>query len=701
MWLLSVAAVSITAIRAVGPAARWPNEPPAYPLYPGRAVHVLNGTWDFVFLGDVPLAPVVPQVSVWQKVTVPDAFDLRPDRPRCGECWPSDGDDESRCHRCCDRALGHQGDLACWDVELRLEQRAVPLPSEPPTFERCCGEDPLRWSRGVGAYRVEVETPSGVASVLHLAGCALRCLIAVDGRFVADHSGLSPFTIDVPPSGDLPGAGSVGMASVRRTLLVLADNRFDRRTHPVHQPHYDWYQAGGLLRTAQFHVFAGAEPVYIMGVDVFPRSFYEVHAIVRSSPAAAGRSDLSYRWRFDDNEEPSSCRVWAGWGELDPIMGLLDVEVPHARIWSPQSPHLHRLKIALLERGVGSRLLDCVEVRFGLRIVEARGREIHINREPVKLFGFNRHDMTDTPVLSYDDIVRDVELLKAAGANFVRGAHYAQDQRFLDMCDVHGILVWEEVLGWQNTAADFSDGIFMSQSLRLADELASASANHPSVVLLGFFNEGDSGDDGIATSVAYAAMAGRLRDRSHGSRLVSWGSNAAINDRQLAIADVCSFHAYTAWYPTTKPVDLSEVQDIPILWQGYGLWVAENFPEKPFLITEAGAGGIFGHHGPTDRKWTEEYQSLVMQMHFLAAMRNPLIAGIAIWQFADTPTDRNISSEHHRPRGLNNKGVMSLSRQPKIAFHALRILRTQQPRQYFGLILPGMDAERLSGELRI
>ena len=33
---------------------------------------------------------------------------------------------------------------------------------------------------------------------------------------------------------------------------------------------------------------------------------------------------------------------------------------------------------------------------------------------------------------------------RAAHANYVRGAHYPQDQLFLDMCDEAGIMVWEE-----------------------------------------------------------------------------------------------------------------------------------------------------------------------------------------------------------------------------------------------------------------
>lgn len=414
---------------------------------------------------------------------------------------------------------------------------------------------------------------------------------------------------------------------------------------------------------------------------------------------------MSYRWRFDDDGRDgdevaaaSSCLVWAGWDELLPGEPLLAVEVPRARPWSLKSPSLHRLKVALLE---ADQLLDCVEVRFGLRVVATRGREVLLNGEPVKLFGFNRHDMTDTPVLSYGDLARDVAVLQALGSNFVRGAHYAQDQRFLDLCDVHGILVWEEVLGWQNTPEDFADGIFMSQSLKMADELATASANHPCVIFLGFFNEGASDDPGPVTRAAYSAMARRLRDGSKGSRLVSWGSSAAGMDRLLDLADVCAFHAYPAWYPTPRPVNMEEVQEIPFIWETFASWVENHFPDKPLLVTEAGAGGLYRNQGASDVKWTEEYQSLLMQMHFLSVMQNSRIAGIALWQLADAPVDRNVSSEAHRPRGLNNKGVVGLDRLPKVAFQALRLLRQPRPGQFFGLILPEVDAERLAGALRI
>ncbi|CAK9026934.1 Beta-glucuronidase [Durusdinium trenchii] len=51
---------------------------------------------------------------------------------------------------------------------------------------------------------------------------------------------------------------------------------------------------------------------------------------------------------------------------------------------------------------------------------------------------------------------------------------------------------------------------------------------------------------------------------------------------------------------------------------------------------------------------------------------NPQIAGLAL-QFADLLVDPK--SDQHRSRGLNNKGVLSLTRAPKLAFKALQFLR--------------------------
>ncbi|CAE7775186.1 GUSB [Symbiodinium pilosum] len=685
LWasLLGYGAVGFWKSNKVQAVADWPREPPAWPKYPGRQVRVLNGTWDFAFFGDVALsAELLAEPAHVESVPVPDAFDMRPDKPRCNVCWPKftegagmENGDEELCSYCCSRAYGWRGNQDCW--------RTLPEAEREGAFEKCCNQHPLRHRRGVARYQTEVQAAFNTSVILVFGACALRCLVAVDGVVLADHSGLSPF--------------SVSVASAERELrsvTVLVDNRFDRVTHPVHQQKYDWYQGGGLLRAVQFHSLASPQPIYLAGVEVFPRSLEYVDVDVRLSSTRPTTESLEYRWQFDDPQE--GCN-WFGWSTISPGSEAHNVSVPNARRWSPENPELHRLKVALLSAG---KMLDCVEVRFGLRQVATSGRDILLNGQAIKLFGFNRHDLVASPVLSHEELARDVQILRDVGANFVRGAHYAQDQRFLDLCDENGLLVWEEVLGWQNTAQDFADGIFMMQSMKLADEMAAASVNHPSVIFFGFFNEGRSDDPSPATEAAYRGMANRLRERSRGSRLISWGSYTTLGDRYLDFADVCSFHHYPAWYPTTAPGNLEEVKGIPLLWEAYARFVEEKFPAKPLLITEAGAGGLFGHHGPSEEKWTEEFQSLLMQMHYVSVFTNPKIAGLALWQFADIPIDRLVSDDEHRPRGLNNKGVLSLSRLPKLAVQALRLLRNSKP-AYLGLILPPQDADRLTGLFKV
>ncbi|CAE7947355.1 unnamed protein product, partial [Symbiodinium sp. KB8] len=210
-----------------------------------QLVFILNGSWAFAFLGQQdPAAWPLPEPDAWELVEVPDAFDLRPNDPNC-DCWPA----REQCERCCDRSLGHRGDPECWGDRRYLD--GVWIYEQGPHwqgFEACCGPDPLRLRRGTALYQTEVEAAPNTAAILHFGACTNRCLVRVDGELLADHAGLSPFEVEVPPS-----------VEGRRRILVIADNSFNMTTHPVHQPKYDWYQAGGLIRSVQFHALRGPE----------------------------------------------------------------------------------------------------------------------------------------------------------------------------------------------------------------------------------------------------------------------------------------------------------------------------------------------------------------------------------------------------------------------------------------------------------
>ena len=86
---------------------------------------------------------------------------------------------------------------------------------------------------------------------------------------------------------------------------------------------------------------------------------------------------------------------------------------------------------------------------------------------------------------------RDADILKyELGLNLVRTSHYPQSVHFLDRCDEIGLLVFEEIPGWQHIG-DAEWKKVACQSLR---EMIERDWNHPSIFLWGVrINE--SGDD--------------------------------------------------------------------------------------------------------------------------------------------------------------------------------------------------------------
>ena len=99
-------------------------------------------------------------------------------------------------------------------------------------------------------------------------------------------------------------------------------------------------------------------------------------------------------------------------------------------------------------------------------------------------------------------------------------------------------------------------------------------------------DEGQS--DNPDATPSYAAMANTFRGRDS-SRLVTWASNRQTRDKGFEHADVISFNGYPGWYGGGGDT-------IAKTWTTAAEWVKTNWPTKPFIISETGAGAIDGNH---------------------------------------------------------------------------------------------------------
>ena len=112
--------------------------------------------------------------------------------------------------------------------------------------------------------------------------------------------------------------------------------------------------------------------------------------------------------------------------------------------WSVDNPALYTAE-ATLEYGEES---DRLSEKFGIRSFEflAHGPFL-LNNERLFLRGTHRHEDHAglAAAMPEDLIIKEMQLMKAMGVNFIRLGHYQQSRIVLDACDSLGILVWEEI----------------------------------------------------------------------------------------------------------------------------------------------------------------------------------------------------------------------------------------------------------------
>jgi beta-galactosidase len=138
---------------------------------------------------------------------------------------------------------------------------------------------------------------------------------------------------------------------------------------------------------------------------------------------------------------------------------------------------------------------DEYRTRIGFREAKFTPAGFRLNGGHVKLRGLNRHQTFPYVGGAMPARVqrRDAWILKRElHCNIVRTSHYPQSPDFLDACDELGLLVLEEIPGWQH----IGDLEWQNIAVRNVGEMIRRDWNHPSIVLWGVrINESQDNHD--------------------------------------------------------------------------------------------------------------------------------------------------------------------------------------------------------------
>ena len=535
-------------------------------------------------------------------------------------------------------------------------------------------DDVPGYRRGVGWYRRTFRIDSSLAGkrvFLYFEGANQRADVYVNGAFAGEHKGgYTAFAFDVTQLLHFDRAGN------ENVVAVMVDNSHDPFVPPL-SVGYALY--GGLYRDVWL---IATDPVHFDVTDhASPGVFVTTPVVSRELGEVAVRGALVNDSRTARRLRVVSTIIDAAGASV--AQGTVSVLAPegvrttfhHAlpalrnpRLWSPVDPYLYTVSTAVYD---GETLLDRVTNPLGFRWYRFTADSgFFLNGKKLALQGTNRHqDYAGLGSALPDSLhVRDMQLIKAMGANFVRLAHYPQDPSVLEAADSLGLLIWEEVpvVNYINP-----DSAFTANAEAMLREMIRQHSNHPSVILWGLMNEsllygpqgarvGRQTDSGYVHSVR--ALAEAMNAIAHAEdparRTVMAIHESDDYDRWgiAAVADVLGVNLYKGWYSGAFP-DFGALLDAR----------HRAHPEQVVVVSEYGAGSDERLNSPAPERFdfTGNWQRLFHESHLRQIAARPWLAGTAIWNEFDFSQPRKGYSIPNR----NQKGMMTWDRRAKDVYY--------------------------------
>lgn len=182
-------------------------------------------------------------------------------------------------------------------------------------------------------------------------------------------------------------------------------------------------------------------------------------------------------------------------------------EIRAPRLWSAESPYLYTLLITLLDDD--GRTIEVIPQRVGFRRSEIKDGRYLLNGQPILFKGTNRHehDPDTGHVVTREQMLRDIRLMKQFNINAVRTSHYPNDPEWYDLCDEYGLYVVDEAnieshgMGYSPERTLGNNPVWKEAHLDRTMRMVERDKNHPSVVIWSLGNEAG---DGVNFDATYA-----------------------------------------------------------------------------------------------------------------------------------------------------------------------------------------------------
>ena len=275
---------------------------------------------------------------------------------------------------------------------------------------------------------------NGKRILLHFGAVDWKADVWVNGISVGSHTGgYTPFSFDIT------AALAKGENTLRVRVWDPTDEGYQPRGKQVNNPNGIWYTpVSGIWQT----VWLEAVPQqYIREVRTTPdldRKTFRVEVPVCN----AQPGDLVEVTLYDGGAEVASARALNG--------ATVELTLADPKCWSPDSPFLYDMKVALLRNG---RRIDAVESYAAMRkfstLRDKNGVvRLALNNKP--LFQFGPLDQGWWPDGLYtaptdEALAFDVIKTKELGYNMIRKHVKVEPARWYYHCDKAGMIVWQDM----------------------------------------------------------------------------------------------------------------------------------------------------------------------------------------------------------------------------------------------------------------